>query len=88
MSNYSAIITQCKHLNKSTAKQVLLFCYDDLPSKYRSCLLYLTIFPQDQVIRATSLARRCIVEGLIATSTELIAWCMQRKMEEPSYRNG
>ena len=83
MSHYSAIITQCKHLNKSTAKQVLLFCYDDLPSKYRSCLLYLTIFPQGQVI-----SRRCIVEGLIATSTELIAWCMQRKMEEPSYRNG
>jgi Leucine-rich repeat (LRR) protein len=45
-----------------------MFCYNELPIKYRSCLLYLTIYPQGHVIRTTSLARRWVAEGLIATT--------------------
>ena len=55
-------------MNKSTAKQVLMFCYHDLPTKNRSCLLYPTVYPKGHVIRSTSLARRWIAEGLITTN--------------------
>lgn len=59
------VLSECKSLNKSTAKQMLMFCYSELPSKYRSCLLYLSIFPEDHIIRTTSLVRRWVIEGLI-----------------------
>uniref|UniRef100_A0A0D9X5R5 Uncharacterized protein n=1 Tax=Leersia perrieri TaxID=77586 RepID=A0A0D9X5R5_9ORYZ len=66
---YGNAISECKRLNKSVSQKMLMLCYNELPSKYRSCLLYLTIFPKDHVIRATSLVRRWIAEGLIATTT-------------------
>ncbi|XP_062183126.1 disease resistance protein PIK6-NP-like [Phragmites australis] len=68
LKKYGDAILECKRLNKSTVKQVLMFCYSELPSKYRGCLLYLTIFPKGHIIRATSLARRWIAEGLINTT--------------------
>uniref|UniRef100_A0A0E0LST1 Disease resistance R13L4/SHOC-2-like LRR domain-containing protein n=1 Tax=Oryza punctata TaxID=4537 RepID=A0A0E0LST1_ORYPU len=66
---YRKAISECKRLNKSVRQQMVMFCYNELPIKYRSCLLYLTVFPKDHRIRATSLVRRWIAEGLIATST-------------------
>ncbi|KAL6653747.1 hypothetical protein ACP70R_008674 [Stipagrostis hirtigluma subsp. patula] len=70
LEEYCNAILECKRLNKSTAKQVLKFCYRELHSKLRSCLLYLTIFPKGKIIRATSLARRWIAEGLIDRNDE------------------
>ncbi|TVU23790.1 hypothetical protein EJB05_26172, partial [Eragrostis curvula] len=48
------------------ARTMLTFCYNELPIHYKSCLLYLSIFPQGHPIRRTSLLRRWIAEGLIA----------------------
>ncbi|KAL6654308.1 hypothetical protein ACP70R_007773 [Stipagrostis hirtigluma subsp. patula] len=69
LQNYKETISECKRQNRSVAKQMVKFCYNELPSKYRNCLLYLTIFPQGHIIRSTSLARRWIAEGLIAQNT-------------------
>ncbi|KAF8665968.1 hypothetical protein HU200_054055 [Digitaria exilis] len=62
-------ISKCVHLNKGIAQKVVMWCYNELPSKYRSCLLYLATFPQGHVIRTTALARRWAAEGLITTAT-------------------
>ncbi|KAF8673026.1 hypothetical protein HU200_049099 [Digitaria exilis] len=62
-------ISKCVHLNKGIAQKVVMSCYNELPSKYRSCLLYLSIFPQGHVIRTTTLARRWAAEGLITNAT-------------------
>ncbi|XP_052137436.1 disease resistance protein Pik-2-like [Oryza glaberrima] len=58
----------------SNAEKMLTFCYNALPCDYRSCLLYLTIFPNDHNIRRTSLLRRWIAEGLIAERDGLSAF--------------
>lgn len=65
---YADAFSECKRLNRSVCKQVLMLCYNELPRNYRGCLLYLTIFPEGHVIRTTSLARRWLAEGLIRTN--------------------
>ncbi|WVZ51204.1 hypothetical protein U9M48_002366, partial [Paspalum notatum var. saurae] len=61
-------ISECKRIKRSISRLLLMRCYNELPSKYRTCLLYLTIFPQGHAIRTTSLARRWIAEGLVTTT--------------------
>ncbi|GJN25765.1 hypothetical protein PR202_gb13636 [Eleusine coracana subsp. coracana] len=53
------------------AKTMLMFCYNELPVNYKSCLLYLSIFPHDHPIRRTSLLRRWIAEGLMISETSI-----------------
>ncbi|GJN05050.1 hypothetical protein PR202_ga22648 [Eleusine coracana subsp. coracana] len=55
--------------NNNIAKTMLMFCYNELPANYKSCLLYLSIFPQDHTIRRTCLLRRWIAEGLISETS-------------------
>lgn len=69
LEKYLKILEECKQQKKSIAEQMIMFCYNKLPSKYRSCLSYLIIFPKGQIIRTTSLIRRWMSEGLIASNT-------------------
>ncbi|KAL6907848.1 hypothetical protein ACP4OV_002018 [Aristida adscensionis] len=69
LRNYWETISECKQLNRNLAWEMLKFSYNELPSKYRSCLLSLAIFPQGHIIKTASLARRWIAEGLIAHNT-------------------
>lgn len=46
-------------------RHIVSLSYDHLPHELKSCMMYLSIFPEDYVIRKERLLHRWIAEGLI-----------------------
>ncbi|XP_037445335.1 disease resistance protein PIK6-NP-like [Triticum dicoccoides] len=67
LENIIATLRDCQKSNKNLGKHMLRLSYNKLPSKYRRCFLYLTIFPKGDRIRRTTVCRRWITEGLITS---------------------
>uniref|UniRef100_A0ACD5XLJ7 Uncharacterized protein n=1 Tax=Avena sativa TaxID=4498 RepID=A0ACD5XLJ7_AVESA len=84
LHNIKDIISRCIRLNRSISKQMLIFCYSELPAKYRSCLMYMSIFPKDRVITRTSLARRWIAEGIINPTREYYSSTEEGRLDRPT----
>uniref|UniRef100_A0A0D9XVM1 non-specific serine/threonine protein kinase n=1 Tax=Leersia perrieri TaxID=77586 RepID=A0A0D9XVM1_9ORYZ len=49
-------------------RKTLRRSYDDLPEHLQSCLLYISIFPEDYVIRRDNLVQRWIAEELVSVN--------------------
>uniref|UniRef100_A0A0E0M587 Uncharacterized protein n=1 Tax=Oryza punctata TaxID=4537 RepID=A0A0E0M587_ORYPU len=55
-----------KNQNLEGMKSILSLSYNDLPNHLKTCLLYLSIFPEDYIIERNMLVWRWIAEGFIS----------------------
>ncbi|WVZ94839.1 hypothetical protein U9M48_040679 [Paspalum notatum var. saurae] len=57
--------TLAKNLGSENMTTILSMSYFDIPHNLRTCLLYLSVFPEDYVIKKQRLINRWIAEGFI-----------------------
>uniref|UniRef100_A0A0D9V0G6 AAA+ ATPase domain-containing protein n=1 Tax=Leersia perrieri TaxID=77586 RepID=A0A0D9V0G6_9ORYZ len=63
---YASNLLTSSYSDGQNLKQILNLSYNDLPSHLKSCMLYLSIFPNNYEIDVEHLVRRWIAEGFVA----------------------
>lgn len=65
-----------KHPTLQGMRRILRICYSDLSLPVKTCLLYLSIFPEDATVEKNRLMWRWIAEGFVAKQEHLTSWEM------------
>uniref|UniRef100_A0A0D9V175 Rx N-terminal domain-containing protein n=1 Tax=Leersia perrieri TaxID=77586 RepID=A0A0D9V175_9ORYZ len=61
------------HPNLGGMKQILTLSYNVMPYHLKTCLLYLSIYPEDYDIKRKNLVRRWVAEGFVAAQRGMTA---------------
>jgi disease resistance protein RPM1 len=62
------------HPSLEGMKHIVTLSYNHLPHELKGCMMYLSIFPEDYVIRKDRLLTRWIAEGLVHRKRGLTTW--------------
>lgn len=67
LDSLSNAVVEDSDVNLMMMRRILSFSYFDVPQHLRTCLLYMSIFPEDAVIKRKHLVNRWIAQGFIST---------------------
>jgi hypothetical protein len=73
------VLPECGGLSVQTVtlertKEILKFIYNKLPTHLKTCLLYLSMYPEDYTIKRKDLMKQWMAEGIVKLDNYLDVW--------------
>lgn len=63
---------ETRNPNIDGMNQVLILCYNHLPDHLKACMLYLSMYKEDHIIRKDDLVSQWIIEGFIEEGKDMV----------------